>query len=64
MADQALLTIRDVYKSFGMNNVLRGVSLTLREGEVLALERDYSLRLRYDDDTEVTLSSGEVSVLP
>lgn len=43
--------------------VLSG-GLAVAEGEVLSLERDYSLRLRYDDDTEAALSSGEVSVLP
>ena len=37
MSGQELLTIRNVYKSFGMNAVLKGISLNLNEGEVLAL---------------------------
>ncbi|MBR4548838.1 MAG: biotin--[Oscillospiraceae bacterium] len=42
--------------------VLSG-GVAVAEGEVLDLERDYSLRIRYDDGTESLLSSGEVSVL-
>ena len=34
------------------------------EGLALDLERDYSLRIRWDDSTESLLNSGEVSVLP
>ena len=37
MQEKELLTVRNVCKSFGMNTVLKGVSLDLREGEVLAL---------------------------
>ena len=37
MSGQELLTIKNVYKSFGMNAVLKGISLNLNEGEVLAL---------------------------
>lgn len=37
MPGQELLTIKNVYKSFGMNAVLKGISLNLNEGEVLAL---------------------------
>ncbi len=43
--------------------VLSG-GIAVAEGEVVGLDRDYSLRIRYDDDTESLLSSGEVSVLP
>ena len=43
--------------------VLSG-GVPVAEGEVLDLERDYSLRIRYDDGTEGLLNSGEVSVLP
>lgn len=32
-----LLSIRDIYKSFGLNAVLKGISLDLMPGEVLAL---------------------------
>lgn len=42
--------------------VLRG-GMAVADAEVLSLERDYSLRVRYDDDTEELLNSGEVSVL-
>ena len=38
--------------------------IAVAEGEALALEPDYSLRIRYDDGTEGLLNSGEVSVLP
>ena len=34
------------------------------EAEVLDLDRDYSLRVRYDDGRIALLNSGEVSVLP
>lgn len=37
MPEKLLLDIRDIHKSFGMNAVLKGISLKLREGEVLAL---------------------------
>ena len=37
MEEKVLLSIKNIYKSFGMNAVLKGVSLELREGEVLAL---------------------------
>ncbi len=37
MAKDALLQIKNVYKAFGLNEVLKGVSLELSEGEVLAL---------------------------
>lgn len=33
----ALLSVRDIHKSFGTNAVLKGISLDLRPGEVLAL---------------------------
>lgn len=42
--------------------VLRG-GTAVADAEVLSLERDYSLRVRYDDGTEELLNSGEVSVL-
>ena len=32
-----LLSVRDIHKSFGSNDVLKGISLDLRPGEVLAL---------------------------
>lgn len=32
-----LLSVRDIHKSFGTNHVLKGISLDLRPGEVLAL---------------------------
>ena len=63
--DQApLLEMKNIKKDFYGNQVLVDINLTLREGEVLGLERDYSLRIRWDDDTESLLNSGEVSVLP
>ena len=37
MPEKLLLDIRDIHKSFGMNAVLKGISLKLGEGEVLAL---------------------------
>ena len=37
MPEQLLLDIRNIHKSFGMNAVLKGISLKLGEGEVLAL---------------------------
>lgn len=37
MPKKALLNIKNIYKSFGMNAVLKGISLDLNEGEVLAL---------------------------
>ena len=37
MPEKALLNIKNIYKSFGMNAVLKGISLDLNEGEVLAL---------------------------
>ena len=43
--------------------VLSG-GVAVGEGEVLDLEQDYSLRIRYADGTEGLLNSGEVSVLP
>ena len=43
--------------------VLSG-GIAVGEGEAVSLERDYSLRLRWDDGTESLLNSGEVSVLP
>lgn len=35
--EKVLLNIMNIYKSFGMNAVLKGISLNLNEGEVLAL---------------------------
>ena len=32
-----LLSVHDIYKSFGINAVLKGISLEVRPGEVLAL---------------------------
>ena len=37
MANDVLLNIRNIHKSFGLNEVLKGVDLQLDEGEVLAL---------------------------
>ena len=37
MPDKELLKIRNIYKSFGLNQVLKGISLELNEGDVLAL---------------------------
>lgn len=37
MSAKALLNIKNIYKSFGINEVLKGISLDLNEGEVLAL---------------------------
>lgn len=37
MPEKALLNLKDIYKSFGLNAVLKGISLDLNEGEVLAL---------------------------
>lgn len=37
MPEKALLNIKNIYKAFGMNAVLKGISLDLNEGEVLAL---------------------------
>ncbi len=37
MSGKALLNIKDIYKSFGINAVLKGISMDLNEGEVLAL---------------------------
>lgn len=37
MPEKLLLDIRNIHKSFGMNAVLKGISLKLGEGEVLAL---------------------------
>ena len=37
MPEKLLLDIRDIHKSFRMNAVLKGISLKLGEGEVLAL---------------------------
>ena len=35
--DQPLVSIRDVYKSFGSLEVLKGVSLDVRQGEVICI---------------------------
>ena len=32
-----LLSVKDIYKSFGLNAVLKGISLDVMPGEVLAL---------------------------
>lgn len=37
MPEKALLNIKNIYKSFGLNAVLKGISLDVNEGEVLAL---------------------------
>ncbi len=37
MPEKALLNVRNIYKSFGANEVLKGISLDVNEGEVLAL---------------------------
>lgn len=37
LPEKLLLDIRNIHKSFGMNAVLKGISLKLGEGEVLAL---------------------------
>ena len=37
MPEKLLLDIRDIHKSFGMNAVLKGISLKRGEGEGLAL---------------------------
>ena len=37
LAKEALLSIQNIHKAFGTNEVLKGVSLELQEGEVLAL---------------------------
>ncbi len=37
LPEKELLSLRDIYKSFGLNAVLKGISLELKEGEVLAL---------------------------
>ncbi len=37
MAENTLLSIKDVHKAFGINEVLKGISLELKESEVLAL---------------------------
>ena len=37
MADTALISIRNLYKRFGRKAVLRGVDLTVEQGEVVAL---------------------------
>jgi AI-2 transport system ATP-binding protein len=37
MANDVLLNIRNIHKSFGLNEVLKGIDLQLDEGEVLAL---------------------------
>ena len=37
MPGKALLNIKNIYKSFGLNAVLKGISLDVNEGEVLAL---------------------------
>ena len=35
--DQALVSIKDVYKSFGELEVLKGVSLDINQGEVICI---------------------------
>ncbi|MCD7735526.1 MAG: ATP-binding cassette domain-containing protein [Lachnospiraceae bacterium] len=37
MPEDALLNIKNIYKAFGINTVLKGISLDLNRGEVLAL---------------------------
>ena len=34
---EALLKVKDIRKSFGSNEVLKGINMELREGEVIAL---------------------------
>ena len=36
-SDTTLLSIENIYKSFGLNQVLKGITIELREGEVLSL---------------------------
>lgn len=48
----------------GRRVTVLSAGVAVGEGEVLELERDFSLRIRYDDGTEALLNSGEVSVLP
>lgn len=36
-SDTALLSIENIYKSFGLNQVLKGITIELHEGEVLSL---------------------------
>lgn len=37
MKDNELLLAKDVYKSFGLNNVLKGICISLKKSEVLAI---------------------------
>ena len=37
MPDKELLKIRNIYKSFGLNQVLKGISLEVHEGEIVTL---------------------------
>ena len=37
MAEDAIVRVRDVFKSFGANAVLKGVSFDVRRGEMVAV---------------------------
>ena len=37
MNQQSLLKVDNIYKSFGITKALKGVSLTLRKGQILGL---------------------------
>ena len=61
----------DCFEAYRQRSLVIGRRVTVLSGgvavgeaEVLDLERDYSLRVRYDDGLETLLNSGEVSVLP
>ena len=61
----------DCFEAYRRRSLVLGRRVTVltggaavAEGEVLDLERDYSLRIRYDNGTEGLLNSGEVSVWP
>lgn len=59
MPEKLLLDIRDIHKSFGMNAVLKGISLKLGEGEVLALIGGNGRKEYPDEDHHGNLPSGQ-----
>lgn len=60
MPEKLLLDIRDIHKSFGMNAVLKGISLKLGEGEVLALIGGNGAgKSTLDEDYHGNLPSGQ-----
>ena len=40
-----MITVKDLYKSFGENGVLKGISETVEKGEVVVVNEKFGIRL-------------------